>query len=33
VIQLGQVAPAFEVEAAQGGIRRHEWFGESWGVP
>ena len=31
-IQLGQVAPDFEVETTQGRIRFHEWLGDSWGV-
>ena len=31
-IQLGQIAPDFEQERTTGGIRFHEWLGNSWGV-
>jgi alkyl hydroperoxide reductase subunit AhpC len=31
-IQLGQIAPDFEVQTTQGPIRFHEWAGESWVV-
>jgi len=31
-LQLGDVAPDFEVETTEGRIRFHEWLGASWGV-
>jgi thioredoxin-dependent peroxiredoxin len=31
-LQLGETAPDFEANTTQGGIRFHEWLGDSWGV-
>jgi alkyl hydroperoxide reductase subunit AhpC len=31
-LQMGDVAPDFEAETAEGRIRFHEWLGQSWGV-
>jgi alkyl hydroperoxide reductase subunit AhpC len=31
-LQLGDLAPDFTAETADGEIRFHEWLGESWGV-
>ena len=31
-IQLGQIAPDFEQDSSMGGIRFHEWLGDSWGI-
>lgn len=32
MIQLGQMAPDFEVDTTQGRVRFHEWLGDNWGV-
>src|SRR6476659_8850631 len=31
-LQIGDVAPDFEVDTTEGPIRFHEWLGNSWGV-
>jgi alkyl hydroperoxide reductase subunit AhpC len=31
-LQIGDVAPDFEVETTEGPIRFHEWIGDSWAV-
>src|ERR1700683_319931 len=31
-LQIGDVAPDFEVETTEGPIRFHEWIGQSWAV-
>jgi alkyl hydroperoxide reductase subunit AhpC len=31
-LQIGDVAPDFEVETTEGHIRFHQWLGNSWGV-
>ena len=31
-VQLGQTAPDFEQDSAEGRIRFHQWLGDSWGV-
>jgi alkyl hydroperoxide reductase subunit AhpC len=31
-LQLGEVAPDFEVDTTEGPIRFHEWIGDSWAV-
>ena len=31
-LQIGDVAPDFEVETTQGRIKFHEWIGDSWAV-
>jgi alkyl hydroperoxide reductase subunit AhpC len=32
LLQLGDTAPDFEADTTEGGIRFHEWLGDSWGV-
>ena len=31
-LQLGDIAPDFEIETTEGKIKFHEWLGESWAV-
>jgi alkyl hydroperoxide reductase subunit AhpC len=31
-LQIGEVAPDFEVETTEGPVRFHEWIGDSWAV-
>jgi len=31
-LQIGDVAPDFEAETTEGGIRFHDWIGDSWAV-
>lgn len=31
-VQLGSIAPDFEQDSTDGGIRFHDWLGNSWGV-
>ena len=31
-LQIGSVAPDFEVETTEGRIRFHDWIGDSWAV-